>query len=284
MPAEPPSPAPGCGQDALEAKLAHLQRIIAATEGTLVAFSGGVDSTLLLAAAAAVLPPSRLLAVTATGEIYPPGEADAARRLAESLGVTHLVVSTDFLADPALASNPRDRCYRCKRRLLDRLWAIARQRGLPVVADGSQADDLAGGRPGVRALQEAGVRSPLAEAGLGKSEVRQLSRLLNLPTWDQPARPCLATRFPYGTQLTSALVRRVAEAEQVLHGLGFPEVRVRDHAGLARLELPLLDLHRLVAQAPTLVPALLALGFRDVTLDLQGLRSGSMDLPPAEES
>lgn len=261
-----------------EAKLARLQEIIAGTGGMVVAFSGGADSTLLLAVAAQVLPPGRLLAVTAGGDFCPPEEAAEAAALAAELGVEHQVVQFHQLANAKLTRNPRDRCYQCKSLLLAGLRGLAEHRGLPVVAEGSQADDLAAtNRPGVRALAETGSRSPLADAGLGKAEVRRISQEMGLPTWDRPARPCLATRFPYGTRLTAERLSRVAAAERYLGGLGFTDLRVRDHGGLARVEVPVAELPRLAASAAAVTAELRRLGFQHVTADLAGLRSGSMD-------
>jgi len=263
--------------------LARLREIIAATGGLLIAFSGGADSTLLAAVAAQVLPRDRLLAVTATGPFFPPNESLEAARLARTLGIPQETITLDHLSLPGLAENPRDRCYHCKSALLRSLTEMASARGL-IVAEGSQRDDLGIHRPGRRAVAEAGARTPLAEAGLGKEDVRRISHALGLPTWDRPARPCLATRFPYGTRLTPELLERVAGAERVLAENGFSECRVRDHSDLARLEVPLERLEALLEHREAIASRLRALGFRYVTVDLQGLRSGSMDGGGADEN
>jgi len=260
----------------LYGKSHKLKGILAGMEGVLVAYSGGADSTLLLKVALDVLG-EKVLAVTARAPIFPASELAAADEMAHRLGARHLFVETGVMDDPRFSSNSPERCYICKQALFQRLRELARGYGFEV-ADGSNQDDLGEHRPGLKALQELGVRSPLAEAGLTKAEVRALSREMGLPTWDKPAQTCLATRFPYGEQLTLEKLRRVEDAEELLHSLGLRQLRVRSHDSLARLEVPREDMARLLAEmAPEIVDQLKGLGYAYVTLDLQGYRTGSMD-------
>jgi len=262
--------------EANSTKLSELQTILADLGGVLVAFSGGVDSTFLLRMALDTLG-DKVLAVTARTGLIPDSEIACAKATARRMRARHVVVSIDALADPTIASNAANRCYVCKRAIFAELGAIATDRGLHVI-DGSNCDDLGDYRPGLKALQEAGVRSPLAEAGLTKSEIRALSRERHIETWDRPASPCLATRFPYGERLTPQRLKRVEQAEAFLHSLGFKIVRVRAHGSLARIEVSREDVARLAMQmAPTIVAELKALGYAHVSLDLEGYRSGSMD-------
>ncbi len=260
----------------LNAKLQQLKDILAGMEGVLVAYSGGADSTFLLKVALDVLG-EKVLAATGRLPIIPSSELTAAEEMAHQLGARHLFVETDVMDDPRFYSNPPDRCYVCKQALFRRLREMADDYGFEV-ADGSNHDDLGEHRPGLKALRELGVRSPLAEAGLTKADIRALSREMGLPTWDKPAQPCLATRFPYGEQLTPEKLTRVEEAEEFLRSLGLRQLRVRSHDSLARIEIPREDMVRLLSEmASEIVDRLKGLGYAYVTLDLQGYRTGSMD-------
>ncbi len=243
-----------------------------------VAFSGGVDSTLLVAEAHRVLA-ERAVAVTARSETYPNEEFEEAVRTAREIGVHLVVMNTSELDLPHFAENPVNRCYWCKKELFERLREQADELGIEHVADGANADDPSDHRPGIRAARELGVRSPLAEAGLTKTDIRTLSRAVGLGTWDKPARACLASRFPYGTQITPERLDMVARGEQFLHGEGLRQFRVRYHGALARVELLPEDIARYLApeRRERLVRALKSLGFTYVTLDLEGFRSGSMN-------
>ena len=264
--------------DARSRKLGLLKRILADMEGVLIACSGGVDSTFLLRVALEVLG-ENVLAVTAKSPIHPASESAAAGELARRLGARHLFVETDELDDPEFARNPPERCYLCKRSLFARLKELAEEHGLTEVLEGSNYDDLGEHRPGLRALRELGVRSPLAEAGLTKAEIRALSRQMGLPTWDKPAQACLATRFPYGELLTPEKLRRVEEAEEFLRSLGLGQLRVRTHDLLARIEVSQNEMPRLLHEAGRVVEELKKLGYTYFTLDLEGYRTGSMDEP-----
>jgi uncharacterized protein len=243
-----------------------------------IAYSGGVDSTLLVAIAHEVLG-QRALAVTAFSSLYPVSEIAQAESLARQLGLRHILVETRELDDPSFVANDSLRCYYCKRGLLGLLRRIADEEGLEVMVDGTNYDDLSDYRPGRKAVEELGARSPLMEAGLTKAEIRHLSQSRGLPNWDEPSSPCLATRIPYGTPITAELLGRISAAEGSLAKLGLHHLRVRHHGYIARIEVSAEDIVLLIDGKIRLqaVEALRALGYDYVTLDLAGYRSGSMN-------
>lgn len=260
-----------------EENLKRLEEIVGRYESALVAFSGGVDSSLALAAAVRTLGPERVLAVTSDNETYLPSELEPAREFAESLGVEHLIVETRELDNPDYARNPANRCYFCKSTLYSDLARLAAERGYACVIDGANADDEGDYRPGREAARELGVVSPLSEAGLSKEEVRELARHLGLPTWDKPALACLSSRFPYGQKITPEKLQQVARAEEYLRSRGFRQVRVRHHGEIARLEVGDDELERAFAERKEIVAGLRDAGFLYVALDLAGYRSGSLN-------
>jgi len=264
--------------------LERLEAELASLGSACVAFSGGVDSSLVLAAAARALGADRVVAFTAVSATYLPEELQTARDLAAGLGVRHVVVKTHELDDPAFTGNPRERCYFCKRELVAEMARVAVATGCAALLDGANVDDLGDHRPGMRATAEGGVAHPLLAAGLGKDEVRRLSKELGLATWDAPQQACLASRIPYGEPITVQKLEAIAAAERVLHELGFRQCRVRRHGSVARLEVESGDLGRALAARETLARRLRALGFTYVTLDLEGFRSGSMNEAPADEA
>lgn len=261
-----------------EKKWEQLLSLLREMRLAVIAFSGGVDSSLLLAAASEAMGPN-LIAVTAVSETYPPGELAHAREFAQALGIRHRVLPTDELANEAFALNAPDRCYHCKKELFARLRAIAELEGIPYILDGSNRDDLADRRPGRRAAEEFSVRSPLIEAGLTKTEVRELARARSLPVWDKPSLACLSSRIPYGTRITAERLRTIHAAETVLHARGFRQVRVRHHGETARIEIEPREFGRLLADdaLPEIAGSIKQLGFRYVCLDLEGYRTGSMN-------
>jgi uncharacterized protein len=251
-----------------------------------VAFSGGVDSSVVLAAAARALGPSRVYAVTADSPTYSRTELEWAKRVAGLLGVNHVIIGTNELDDENFASNPPIRCYYCKKELAQRLKEVAERVGAKVIVDGTNSEDLDGHRPGYLAFKEEGVRSPLAELGFTKSDIRQVARLLGLPNWDKPSMACLASRIPYGQRITLERLKRIEAAEEAVRALtGARQVRVRDHGDIARIEVGRGDRRLFFSEEvmDEVARRLKQLGWRYVALDLEGYRSGSMDEVLAEK-
>ena len=260
----------------IEAKLARLRTLLRETGGIAIAFSSGVDSTFLLKVAHEELG-EKAIAVTARSHSFPKREQDEAAAFCAREGIRQVVVESEELAIPGFRQNPTNRCYLCKKELFTKILEIARTEGLSAVAEGSNADDLGDYRPGLQAVQELGIRSPLREAELTKDDIRALSRRMGLPTWNKPSFACLASRFPYGEEITEERLGRVERAEQYLLDLGFGQVRVRLHGDLARIELCAGDIPKAVEQREKIHAALKGFGFAYVAIDLQGYRTGSMN-------
>lgn len=257
----------------LQHKHARLEAVLRDLRGAVVAFSGGVDSAYLLAAASDALG-ERCVAATAVSASLPQDELAAAERIAASLGVRHLRVETREFEDERYLRNDANRCFFCKHALFTELARIAREVGLPVVIYGANADDAGDYRPGMRAAAEFAVRAPLLEADLGKAEVRALARRRGLEIWDKPAAPCLASRLPFGSPVTIAALGQIEAAERIVRDLGFRDVRVRHHGAAASVEVPLPEVERLEALSGPLTDALRAVGFSVVRIAPDGLRSG----------
>jgi pyridinium-3,5-biscarboxylic acid mononucleotide sulfurtransferase len=254
-----------------------LREQLLAYDRLVVAFSGGVDSALLATVAHDVLGPDRAVAVTAVSQSLAPSERTGCRTYAESWGLRWLEVQTDELARPSYVANGTDRCYHCKSELMDHLLPIAEAEGGAAIALAVNVDDLHDHRPGQSAARERGAVFPLVDAGFTKADVRSSAKTMGLEVWDKPAAPCLASRIPYGTPVTMGTLGRVARAKEDLKALGYRDVRVRHYGELARVELPEADLERAIRDRAALVAAVRSAGYRYVTLDLDGLRSGNLN-------
>lgn len=268
-------------QNAYTARKEELIRLLKkyTEEDCMVAFSGGVDSSVLLklACQAAAGKGTKVYAVTVQTELHPMGDLAVARQVAAEVGAEHHILAIRELAEAGIEDNPIDRCYRCKKYLFMQMHSLAVQLGAPVIIEGTNEDDLHVYRPGIRAVREIGIKSPLAEAGLTKEQVRLLAGELSLSVSARPSTPCLATRFPYGVRLDPEEMKKVEQAEEWLRQRGYGNVRVRVHGDLARLEIDRQDFSCLLREKDEVITFLKALGYDYVTLDLEGFRSGSMD-------
>lgn len=271
--------------EATQKKFDNLNDILSDMGKVLVAFSGGVDSTFLLAAAKNVLGED-VLAVIASSETYPQREIEDAKKIAQEMGIRYIEIHTSELENPNFSKNPPQRCYYCKQELFSKLKEIAQDESIPYVLDGSNFDDTDDFRPGLTAAKELGIRSPLKEAELRKDEIRVLSKELDLNTWDKPSLACLSSRFPYYTEIRKESLKQVGQAEDFLRNLGFTQVRVRHYEQIARIEIEREEFPRLMEEAvrEKVVEEFKRLGYTYISLDLAGYRTGSMNESLSEQS
>lgn len=269
----------------LEHKLLHLRQIFSAMDSVLVAYSGGIDSTFVLKVAHDQLGDSAV-GITAISPTFPAVELETATRVAKEIGARHELIETDQLTIPAFTANDASRCFHCKTDLYQLMGKLSALRAQSVVVDGTNLDDLGDDRPGITAAREWGVRSPLVEAGLTKADIRSLARDLGLSNWDKPAAACLSSRIPRGITITREKLSRVEQAEEVLFAEGFRHCRVRDHGEIARIEVGQNELARMLdgERGTRISRRMKALGFRFVTIDLEGYRPGGVSIDPPRQA
>ncbi|BAQ61287.1 ATP-utilizing enzyme of the PP-loop superfamily [Geminocystis sp. NIES-3708] len=262
----------------IQEKLNQLRSIFEEMDTALIAYSGGIDSTLVAKVAFDALG-DRSMAITAVSPSLLPEELDDAQQQAQIIGIKHELIETEEMNNPNYTSNPVNRCYFCKSELHDKLKPLAIERGYLYVIDGVNADDLQDYRPGIQAAKERGARSPLAEIGITKAEIREMTKILGLPWWDKPSQPCLSSRFPYGEEITYEKLYRVGRAEIFLRKMGYSNLRVRSHGDTAKIELLPEQINDFVLKTnlSEVVTHFQSLGFTDVTLDLEGYRSGKLN-------
>ncbi|MEA1912738.1 MAG: ATP-dependent sacrificial sulfur transferase LarE [candidate division WOR-3 bacterium] len=258
-------------------KVARLKKILEECGSVLVSFSGGVDSSFLLKAAKDFLGVENVLAVIADSFIYPKYELKEAEKLAKKLGVKWKVIKSSEISNKNFISNPPNRCYFCKKALFKELKRISKEEGLNEVIDGTNREDIEGYRPGLKAAGELGIKSPLNEAGMKKKDIRKFSRKIGLETWNKPSFACLASRFPYGIEITRDRLRRVEKAERILISMGFNQLRVRYHVDIARIEVPEQEFLKILKKREEIIQNFKELGYNYITLDIEGYRSGSLN-------
>lgn len=257
-------------------KLEQLKSNLKKMESVAIAYSGGVDSTFLVNVAQDVLG-EKAIAVTATSSTYPKRELEQAKQLAKNIGIKHVIINSEETEINNFSKNPTNRCYFCKKELFSKIKQIANEENINYVLDGSNVDDTNDYRPGIKALEEFGVVSPLKEAGLTKKEIKELSRKMNLDTWDKSPFACLASRFPYGVEITKSKLEQVEKAESFLHALDIKQFRVRYHNEIARIEVSKNDFQHILKNSDEVVKKFKELGFKYITLDIEGYRIGSLN-------